>query len=59
MSLTLEDKNVRLQSEIQRLKKSLRKLGEASDYWRELALEYQAERDCLKEQKAQEGSDRE
>lgn len=62
IELSLSDKYVCLQQENQKLRRQIRKIGEAFHDWRELALEYQAERDCLKEQiqeKAQEGSDRE
>jgi hypothetical protein len=49
MSLTLEDKYVALQAENERLRGSIRKLGDAFSYWRELALQYQAERDIFQE----------
>lgn len=47
--LTPSDKNVLLQAENLRLRRALRKLGDAFRYWKELALQYQAERDILRE----------
>jgi len=49
MSLTLEDKYIALQAENLKLRRSIRKLGDAFSYWRELALQYQAERDIYQE----------
>jgi len=52
MSLTSsssEDKYLALQVENKRLRDSLRKLGEAYNYWKEQALHYQAERDLYRE----------
>jgi len=47
--LSLYDKYVLLQAENQKLRRALRKLGEAFHYWKELALQYQADRDIIKE----------
>ena len=44
-----EDKYLALQVENKRLRDSLRKLGEAYNYWKEQALHYQAERDLYRE----------
>lgn len=49
MSLTPEDKYIALKFENERLRRTLKKVGEAFHYWRELALQYQAERDIFQE----------
>ena len=48
-SSSSEDKYLALQVENKRLRDSLRKLGEAYNYWKEQALHYQAERDLYRE----------
>ena len=48
-NLTFEDKYGALKFENQKLKTQLRNLGDAFSYWKELALQYQAERDYYRE----------
>ena len=48
-TLTLQGKYVLLQAENAKLRRILRKVGDAFSFWRELALHCQAERDLLQE----------
>ena len=47
--LSPSDKYTLLQAENLRLRRAIRKLGDAFSYWKELALQYQAERDIYQE----------
>lgn len=44
------DKYVLLQAKCERLERALQRLGEAMSYWREVALQAQADRDYYREQ---------
>jgi hypothetical protein len=48
-ALSLSDKNVLLRAENLRLRRALRKLGDAFSFWKGMARRYQAERDLLQE----------
>jgi hypothetical protein len=49
-SLTYEDKYYLLCGEVQKLKRRIGTIGDDLSYWKEEALEAQAERDCLREE---------
>jgi len=58
IGLTLSDKYVALQFENKKLKWRIRAIGEAFHEWREKALQYQAERYCLREQLQEQAQER-
>lgn len=56
--LSFEDKYICLQQENQTLKQRFRKVCDALSYWKWMALEAQAERDSLKEERREQAQER-